>query len=124
MNHHALTLMILNLNHLLDTGRYDDITLDEVNAHIKDGSILEFIRTRAGKEVDFSILLDGKTYGNFERFYVTSLQSFQDAYGGEERRKFGVSNRGLCALIAWTNEILQQGTGWRPNLNMAGVEYP
>lgn len=123
MKHPALTLLILNLNHLLDTGRYDDITLGEVKAHIKDGSVLQFIRSRAGQDVDLSILLDGRSYGNFERFYVTYLQSIQDAYGGDERRKWGVSNRGLCLLIAWTNEILQQGSDWHPDPNIAGVEY-
>ncbi len=123
MKHSALTLLIHNLNHLLDTGQYDEISVEEVSAHIEDGSILQFIQTRADGDVDFSILLDGLTYGNFERFYVTYLQAIQDAYAGNERRKWGVSNRGVCLLIAWTNEILQQGSDWRPDPNMAGVEY-
>ena len=121
MNHAALTLLILQLNHLLDTGRYDTLTLEEVKSSIRDGSILQFIQQRAGMDVDFSILLDGLTYRNFERFYVTYLQSILENYGGDEGRKWGVENRGLCLLIAWTNEILQQGTGWSP-AKVAAVE--
>jgi len=118
-----LTLLILELNHLLDTGRYDAISLAEVKQHIRDGSILRFLRERAAEDVDLSIYLDSDLDGTFEKFYVTYLQNILNAYGGNENRKWRVQNRGLCLLIAWTNEIIQQGTGWQPNRNMAGVEY-
>jgi hypothetical protein len=123
VKHSALTLLILQLNALLDTGRYDYITVDEVEGRIEDGSILRFLRERAGEDIDLSFQFETKSYGNFERFYVTYLQSILNAYGGRESRKWGVQNRGLCLLIAWTNEILQQGSGWVPAPNMAGVEY-
>ena len=122
--HHGLTLLILHLNALVDSGRYDSISLKEVKDHIRAGTIVEFLEKRAGSEADFSMLTDNGPYGKFKRFFITSLQSLQDAYGGDERRKWGVENRGLCLLIAWTNEILQLGSGWQPNPNMANVEYP
>ena len=123
MKHTPLTLMILTLNHLLDTGRYDSITVDEVSEHIKDGSVLQFIRTRSEEDElgVLDVLLDGKTYGDFEHFFVTSLQSIQGGYGGQERQKWGVEHRGICLLIAWTAQILQDGTDWRP-APLAGVE--
>ena len=120
MKHQALTLLIYYLNRLLDTGRYDDISLEEVCSHIEDGSILQFIQTRAGKDVHFDLFLKTRTYGNFERFYVTYLQSLLNVHGDDA---WGVSNRGLCLLIALTNEILQQGSDWRPDPDIAGVEY-
>ena len=93
-----------------------------VKEHIADGSILRFLRDRAGEDIDLSVHKDGGPYGNFERFYVSYLQAIQDAYGGQGRRKWGVENRGLCLLVAWTAQILQDGADWRPNLNTAGVE--
>jgi hypothetical protein len=36
-------------------------------------------------------------------------------YAGNERRKWGIENLGLCLLLAWTNEIIQQGSGWYPS---------
>lgn len=122
--HSALTLLILELNHLVDTGRYDGITLAEVKSHIRAGDVLQFLRDRTGDDSDFSMFLDAGGYQGFDRFYSTYLQSILDAYGGKERRKWRVENRGLCLLIAWTNEIIQQGHGWRPDNNIAGVEYP
>ena len=118
----AFTHLILELNSMLDTGRHDTITVAEIRQHIEDGSILRFIRERGGKDIDLSILLDAGTYGNFEAFYVSYLQSICGAYAGNERRKWGVENRGLCLLIAWTNEIIQQGSGWQPALDSAEVQ--
>lgn len=114
--HVPFTLMVLTLTHLLDTGRYDSVTLDEVKARIEDGTILRWLQTRSGEDDIglLSVLLDGKTYGDFERRYVTSLQEILGGYSGQERRRWGVKNRGICLLLAWTNEILQDGHGWRP----------
>jgi hypothetical protein len=42
------------------------------------------------------------------------LQRMCNAYSGDERKKWGVENSGLCLLLAWTNEIIQQGSGWHP----------
>jgi len=38
-----------------------------------------------------------------------------EGYAGNERRKWGIENLGLCLLLAWTNKIIQQGSGWYPN---------
>jgi hypothetical protein len=85
-----------------------------VEDRIDDGTILRFLRERAGSDFDFSLLLDTGPYRDFEGFYVSCLQDILVAYGGKEYRKWGVKHRGLCLLIGWTTEILQRGTGWRP----------
>ena len=50
--------------------------------------------------------------------YLQSLLNVVDA-----QRKWGVENRGLCLLIAMTNEIVQQGSGWSSSADVAGVDY-
>ncbi len=116
-----LTLLIFQLNHLLDTGRYDRITFQEVTSRIEDGSILHFLKERAGEDVDLSAHLEGGLmHGKFEHFYVPYLQSFLNAE--DFQRKWLVQNRGLCLLIAMTNEIVQQGSGWSSSTDVAGVE--
>lgn len=115
-----LTLLIHQINHLLDTGRYDTITLEDVTSHIEDGSILQFLKQRADEDVDLSAHLDdGLMYGNFERFYIAHLRSLLNV--ADAGRKWGVENRGLCLLIAMTNEIVQQGAGWT-SAEVAGVD--
>jgi hypothetical protein len=114
--------MLLELNHLLDTGKYDNITVEEVKQHIEAETVLEFLQERAAEHIDLSPYTTA-VYGNFKAFYSSYLRNIVDAYGGNERRKWGVENRGLCLLIGWTTEILAQGSGWSPRPNMAGVEY-
>jgi hypothetical protein len=120
--HKGLTWMLLELNHLLDTGKYDAISVDEVKKHIHAGTVLDFLQERAAEDVDLSSYTT-TVYGNFKEFYGSYLRNIIYAYGGNERRKWGVENRGLCLLIAWTTEILAHGSGWAPRPDMAGVEY-
>jgi len=113
--HSALTLLILEINRLVDTGEYDAVTLADVSGRIDEGTILQFLDTNTRPTGTFQAHRNGGTYGNFEDWYVAYLQAMYSAYRGEEGAKFRVRNRGLCALLAWTNEIIQQGAGWQPN---------
>jgi len=114
----ALTYLILQLNRMLDSGKYDGITIEEVHRHIDDRSVLQWLRQIGKGDIDLSSHLDTDTYGNFEELYANYLQNMSGGYAGNERRKWGVENRGLCFLIAWTNEAIQQGGGWTPDADM------
>lgn len=46
---------------------------------------------------------------------IKRLQDFRDCHSGNEMRKWGIENSGLCLLLAWTNEMIQQGSGWYPS---------
>lgn len=116
----GLTLLLLYVNILLDSARHDTVSVRTVKEHIRDGSILRFLSGLAGNR-DFDIFLKDSPYGEFERYYVTSLQSIYNAYAGDELRRWGVEHRGLCLVIAWTVEVLKLGTGWKPG-DLAGVE--
>jgi hypothetical protein len=106
----ALTLMTLRLNALVDSGKYNDITIDEIHRAIQRKHVLQFLKQRIGNDIDLSIHLSS-TWGDFEGFYETKLNDIYGGYAGDERRKWGIENLGLCLLVAWTNEIIQQGEG-------------
>ena len=117
-----LTLLILEYNSLIDSGKYDDITISDVHRHIKAGTVLQFIEEQAGEDVNVSLHTSASARDqSFEEYYARYLKSIYDAYAGNERRKWGIQNRGLCLLVAWTNEIIQQGEGWYPNEDIAGL---
>jgi hypothetical protein len=42
--------------------------------------------------------------------YEQMMRDLQGGYRGQEGRKWGVENRGLCPLLAWTNELAQRST--------------
>lgn len=106
-----LTFLILQLNSVLDTGRYDGVPISEVHAAIKRGAVLRSLKERCGEDIDLSLFLGPHGDREFEPWYEKKLQDIYGAYAGNERRKWGVENRGLCLLIAWTNELIQQGDG-------------
>lgn len=105
----ALTLLILQVNSLIDTGKYTDISIADVHRAIEAGRVLRFLADRCGNDIDLSLHVGSDAYGNFEEVYEAEMQDIYGGYGGQERRKWGVKNSGLCMILGWTNEIVQRG---------------
>jgi hypothetical protein len=107
----ALTGLILQVNKLIDSGEYNNISISDVHDAIDSQRLLRFIKEKCGRDVDFSIYFESTAYGDFEGYYEEKMNQLYNAYAGEERRKWGVEKLGLCLVLAWTNEIIQQGKG-------------
>lgn len=97
-----LTLLILKLNALCDSENYDHVTLTEVKDHIRDGDLFPWM------EQTFETTFGSWDEGD-KRAINDTLEATRSAYAGEEGRRWGVNNRGLCLLVAWVNEMVQQG---------------
>lgn len=110
----ALTLMIIEINHLIDTDKYNHITIDKIEQEIENGTVLEYLEKEAKDDVDLSMFLEGNASKCFNDYYIKQLQQLYNCCRGNERRKWGVENKGLCLLLAWTNEVIQRGSGWYP----------
>jgi len=113
----ALTSIIAELNPLIDSGKYNHITIDEVHTIVEQEKIIPFLKDTTKGDSDFSIFVHDGPYANFVKYYHEQMHQIYDGYAGNERRKWGVENLGLCLLLAWTNEIIQQGAGWYPRDN-------
>lgn len=107
----ALTLLILNINSLIDSGKYSDISISDIHSAIEGKGVLRFLKERAGQDIDLSVHLESRAYDGFEQYYETQIENIYGGYAGQERRKWDVENSGLCLVLAWTNEIIQQGHG-------------
>ena len=115
----SLTYLVLSLNSVIDTGKHQGITVDEIYEAIRAKNVLPFVKQRVGGDIDLSLYLKTDSYSEFIQFYNDELLAYCEAYGGDHRRKWGVENSGLCLLLAWTNEIIQKGSGWNPPDNTA-----
>ncbi len=111
----ALTLIILELNHLIDSGKYDQITIEDAHKAIEQKCIISFLTESTKGDSDFSLYGADGPYASFVEYYHEQMYQIYGGYAGNERRKWGIENLGLCLLLAWTNEIIQQGAGWHPN---------
>jgi hypothetical protein len=53
----ALTLLILHINSLIDSRKYDGITIDDVHRAIESKRLLRFLKEVAGDDIDLSLHL-------------------------------------------------------------------
>lgn len=102
LTRNQLTYLTIELNSALDTGKYDDLPMAEASAHIEARDVVDWLRRRV-PDMDLSLL-----FGQAELDYENGLWDIWGGYAGKERRKWGIENRGLCLLIAWTNELIQR----------------
>src|SRR6202030_1000576 len=96
-------MVLFGLSAMLDSGKHDDITVADVKRHARDGDLIEFLTDRNGG----SFAMGHTAYHRgFARWYVEKINDLCGA--GRERKKYAISNRGLCLLISLTSEIIQQ----------------
>jgi hypothetical protein len=117
----AVTMIMRNLAHLIDTGKYTNITIEEIHKHIEDETILDFIASLDGAS-ELRGILNSDLWEGFAQFYTKSIKSIYYGYAGNERRKWGIENSGICLLLAWTIEIIQMGSGWYPNEDLSELK--
>lgn len=110
----AITLLVLEINSLIDSKKFDDVTIDEVYRWIKSENVIPSLAKRAKGHVHLGEYGVDGPYRNFAGFYHEQMKRIYEAYGGDHEKKWGVEKLGLCLLLAWTNELIQQGSGWHP----------
>ena len=101
MSPSILTFIAFYLNGAMDSGRYDDIMIDEVKEEIRNGTVFDYLRRRLGRDIDLSLLDSAQ-----EAELLGEWQDLLDAVN--ERRKFCVERRGLTLLVAYLLEGLQR----------------
>ncbi|NHR07892.1 hypothetical protein HA052_22115 [Chromobacterium haemolyticum] len=105
-----LTLLILQINSAIDSGKHDSITIDDIHKAIEKRSLLRYLNSQCSSEMDLSLHLRDDSDA-FENFYEEAIYNIYGGYAGRESKKWGIRNKGLCLTLAWTNEIIQQIAG-------------
>jgi hypothetical protein len=93
-----LTFLILQINALIDQGQHPSI--EEVKRRIKDGSVFTWLRD----EFDADMSFEPEALSSI----LNQLDGIRGGYSGDEKRKWGIEKNGLCLLLAWVNELIQQ----------------
>src|SRR4030095_12619896 len=98
-----LTNIIIQLNKLIDTGKYTWISPRDVQQYIETGEIFRYIADRGSTDVDLRFL-----NGNVQTEIAASLKNLLFSDGGE-RGNWGVANNGISFLLACVTELIQSG---------------
>jgi hypothetical protein len=72
----------------------------------------EFLCSRLESDFDDGMF---KHDPGFEEQFSDYLASMSNAYTSDS---WGIHSKGLCQILAWANELLQQGTDWKPPQGM------
>jgi len=109
------TMLIMELNAIIDAGKYNYITIAQIEEHMRSRTVFQFLKQELKNDIDLSFLTSPESpYPGFMDYYLKRMESLVNAYSGNERRKWGIEHPGLCLLLAWTVEIVQQDGGWHP----------
>ena len=107
-----LTFLAFYLNSALDTGKYSDLSYDQVAKEIENGTIFHFLRSHLKDDIDLSIFDASKE--------AELLAEWRDMLiAVSVRRKFGVENNGLCLLLAYCIEGIQRRQDKNPSIQEA-----
>ena len=98
-----LTFIGFYLNGALGSGKYNDITIEEVKKHLRDRSIFDFLENRL-LDIDLSaIKKQDRRKLNDEWLDLAEAVN--------ESRKMGVKENGICLLVAYLFEGIQRRCG-------------
>ena len=92
-----LTALAIQLNGALGSGRYSRIRIDQVKARIRDHSIMTYLESELGSDIDLSAV------GIVEQKHlIDEWEMYANVV--DERRKLAVEKNGLCLLVAYLLE--------------------
>ena len=97
----ARTYTAFMLNAALDTGKYADLGVDEIRASINDGTVFVLLEQRLGEKLSPSWL-------SAEERAELADEWMRYSEAIDARGKLGIERNGLCLLIAYVLEGLQQ----------------
>jgi hypothetical protein len=96
-----ITYFLFEINAAMDGGRKLDFK--EARDAAASGELTTVLREKLGKDIDLSII-----DGEFETAFNEKMQGIADILWNRERRKTGVENEGMCLLIAYATELIQE----------------
>ncbi len=96
-----LTFLAFQLNGALGSGRYDNVSIPCIKKAIEDGTVLDFLDSRMGSDIDLSLLEESDR--------AELLKEWRSVVNAvDENRKMCVEKNGLCLLVAYLLEGIQQ----------------
>ena len=100
----ALTFFGFEINSIIDHGHIDSITFDDVYRELAQANLIQFLQSKFSRDIDLSIFLPDEEQGTL---LMEALRRSAEAFRRSEGRKTGVESSGLCLLMAFCLEAIQ-----------------
>jgi hypothetical protein len=116
----TITHFIQDISFLIDKGV--SFSVEEINSHIENKNLVDWLEGefpfRSENGLDFSLFKDSHRDWIHEKY-----DDIFGGYEGQERRKWGIENNGLCLLISWGTEIIRDLHGRDGRANTPESEW-
>lgn len=101
----ALGCAAIELTSAIEHGHLNEITFDDIYRQIENGRLVPFLEDRLGDDIDLSLISPDQEQG---QYLIAVLNEVAGGLHGRERKKLGVESCGLCLLLAFCIEAMQQ----------------
>jgi hypothetical protein len=98
-----MTYLLLEINSALDTGKYNDISIENIRNQAEQKKLVEYLKNKLGEDVDLSLLEPEDINELNNNFADISIALYN-----RERKKLGIENNGLCLIIGYLIVMIQQ----------------
>lgn len=104
----VLNMVISILAHLIDTGKYTDITIDDIHKKIGDRTIIDYLSSLDDRAKGVLSIVFRED--RIKNYYLDTIDSYANC--ADYSKHYGIEDmtdntNGLLALLALTNEIIQ-----------------
>lgn len=121
MNLAYLVVFIYEINGAIDTGKFQDISIEEVESHIKTGDLFPYLKRQFCEGIDLSLFDLAPNGITLADELTLQLQEYLESFEGFEY-KLLVEKNGLCFLIALITEMIAS-LNWEPPRGVPAAIY-
>lgn len=99
----GITMLMYEVNRLVDDGQKESVK--DIVDHMFNGDLVEYLRDKYKENIDLSSFNSSGPYSIKE--INKAYSDFAGYISGNERRKWGISNNGLCLIVSTGIDLLR-----------------
>lgn len=100
-----LTVLQFQLIALIDSGKHEGVSLDDVKTVLSQRTLIAWLDQRFPGQFDTSLYTGSRASHGAD--VVKALDDAAGGINGRERKKLGVEHNGICLLAALVTEAIQ-----------------
>ena len=101
-----LTYLQFNLIAIIDAGKHEGVTFNDVKSALATGDLFPWLRKHFPENVDLSFYVGDRA--TVAQEVTSALRDAAGGVDGRERKKMGVEHNGICLLVALVTEVIQR----------------
>jgi len=107
---------------LIDSGKHQYISMDDVKGHIDKGDLLSYLKEKLGNDINLSVFMP-ETYPKLSEAGKNLIDYLQRLTNVSTPETFGIKNDGLCLLLSYVLSLIDSKEWEGPTAQIISI-YP